>query len=307
MRIRPGFATRWIAPCFVAPLALASAACTGTVAASQDAVDAEASSVTAVIAVERTSGVGSAGATDGARGEAVARVLRMRAGAVDDDALRMVGAAVDFPTMGSCARAAAPTASNSRAVELLDVGAITLEADGVKTNLVARRLPDVADLVSGVVYTTRSSGGEGFPARGRYEVRVAGLDRDVAAFGVEANVVGEPAELRVAGQPAGPTGQEAAPGSPVSIAPNAPVDLAWTVGATLAFDVVYIDVAAPGGQTTRCLFSDSGRATVPASAFTADDGTLSVHRVHREAFRAPGVDTGELRFDFARVVAYRKH
>jgi len=301
------------------PIALASVGCTGTVAASPEANDAEASSVTAVIAVERTSGVAATGPSgalvDGARGEAVARVVRMRAGAVDDDALRMVGAAVDFPAVGSCSRAAAPAAATSRAVELLDVGTITLEAEGARTSLVARRLPDVTDLVSGVVYTTRS-GADAFPARGRYGIRVAGgLDhdnRDIGAFGVEASVIGEPADLRVAGQVAGPSvtaGQAApdgAPGAPVVLAANAPVDVTWASGAALAFDVVYVDVAAAGAPTTRCLFTDTGHAALPASAFAADDGTLSIHRVHREAFRAPGIDNGELRFDFGRVVPYRR-
>jgi hypothetical protein len=34
---------------------------------------------------------------------------------------------------------------------------------------------------------------------------------------------------------------------------------------------------------------------------------LAVHRLHREAFSARGVDPGEVRFDFARVVSFVRH
>ena len=48
-----------------------------------------------------------------------------------------------------------------------------LETSGVATVLPPRRLPDVADLVSGVVYA-RAAEAEAMPARGRYELKIAG-------------------------------------------------------------------------------------------------------------------------------------
>jgi hypothetical protein len=43
---------------------------------------------------------------------------------------------------------------------------------------------------------------------------------------------------------------------------------------------------------------------LPAGALvTLDDASLAVHRLHREGFRVRGVDPGEVRFDFARVVS----
>jgi hypothetical protein len=46
-----------------------------------------------------------------------------------------------------------------------------------------------------------------------------------------------------------------------------------------------------------------GVFTSPALA-SAEYGTIAVHRLHHEAFRAHGVDPGEVRFDFARVVSF---
>src|SRR5439155_6387963 len=122
---------------------------------------------------------------------------------------------------------------------------------------------------------------------------------DVMPFAVSATAPGEPSELRIAGQDA-----RAVAG--VAIGASGPVELTWEAGAPE--DSLYVDVAggaaAPALPTVRCLFADSGRANIPAAAFSGiDEGALTVHRLHRESFRARGVDPGEVRFDFARVVA----
>src|SRR5262245_37485759 len=93
-----------------------------------DSADAEASSpATAVVVVERTAGPG-----DAARAEAIARFIQMRAGAIDEQALRMVGAAVEFPALGACSAIGRSwTDSPARAVKLANVGAVSLEANGV--------------------------------------------------------------------------------------------------------------------------------------------------------------------------------
>ena len=307
--------------------------CATNVLGSADQADAEASTVaTAIVVVERTvtvtAGSGSAsgsGATETARGEAVARVVRLRSGSVDEDALRLVGGAVELPALGACTAlgvsrdgpgssasgaSAAPSAAPMRAMSLVDVGAVMLEAGGIKTSLAPRQLPDVADLVSGVVYTARP--GEGaIPSRGSFVVRAAGsADLDVAPFVVDAIAPGEPTDLRIAGQ-------DARSAAGVALVPNVAAELSWSPGG--AEDVVYVDIipsAAPavttlgasGAATVRCLFADAaGRAALPASALAAfEDGTLSVHRLHREPFHARGVEPGEVRFDFARAVSFSR-
>lgn len=301
------------APLLCLPVALAAlVGCAGTVPPTGEA-DAEASgTATAVVVVERT--ISAAG--DSTRAEAVARFVRMRSGAVDNDALRMVGAAVDFPALGSCAQVAGasmPAASAPvRSVALVDVGAVSLESSGVRTSLLPRRLPDVADVVSGVVYAARldkldkmdKAGSDVLPARGKYTVRAAGSpDLDVPPFTALATAPAEPSDVRLAGSEASATPID------VTAATAAPtVDLAWDAGNASADDVVYVDIAgATANAVVRCLYTDAGRAAIPSAAFGAiapsEDGTLTVHRLHRDAFRAAGVDPGEVRFDFSRVVA----
>ncbi len=288
-------------------VALPAFGCSANVSATPEQADAEASSPTAaVIVVQRTIG-------DGTRGEAVARFIRVRGRQDQGEALRVVGAAVDFPALGTClslttfdknpSALAAPVAHEpAPSVQLLDVGAVSMEANGVQTQLFARQVPDVVDLVSGVVYATpapRITDAEFLPARGRYVLRVAGA-HDADAFVVTASAPGDLAELRVAGQD----------GRVVVLPSGGAADLAWEPGAT--DDMVYVDVNATSltqgsthAPTIRCAFTDAGRATI-AAALLPDDGTLSIHRVHRERFRAPRIDSGEMRFDFAKVVSFSR-
>jgi hypothetical protein len=287
---------------FALPVVLvAGIGCSAPVVTSAEA-DAEASSTTAaVVLIERTVSPG-----ESARAEAVARFVRMHGGAVDDEVLRMVGAAIDFPAMGTCApllaaRAPEPENGALQAVELVDLGTIAVEANGAKVSLQARRLPDIVDLVSGVVYSSRAPAPEALPADTAYVLRASGRpDLDVVPFAASAIAPSEPGELVVAGQDA------RTPGGLV-LAPDMPADLSW--GAGSLEDVIYVDVAqssASGARNVRCLFDDTGRAVIAATSFTEGDGTMTIHRLHRESFQARGIDTGEIRFDFARVVSFRR-
>jgi hypothetical protein len=278
-------------------------ACSANVAASAETADAETNATSAVVVVERT-----VGASD-ARANAVARFVRMRSGAVDEDALRMVGATVDFPALGSCVTApAAKRAGTARALELLDVGAISLEANGLRTSLQARQIPDVVDLLSGVVYATPTADADALPAGSVYVLRAAGsVDQDVAPFAVSASAPDEPSQVRIAGQDIGGNG------GLVALANGAAVDVSWEAGSS--DDFVYLDVTGERERdgerdaptAARCLFSDLGRGTlIPAAFGETTSGTITIHRLHREPFRAKGVDSGEVRFDFARVVTFSR-
>ncbi len=285
-------------------LCVAGFGCSAPVVTSAEA-DAEASSTTAaVVLVERTVSAG-----ESARAEAVARFVRMRGGPIDEEALRMVGAALDFPPMGTCAAQhdvyapRAPEQDNRgvQSVELVDLGAIAIEANGARVSLQARRLPDIVDLVSGVVYSSRASAPEALPPEMAYALRANGRpDLDVAPFAAFATAPSEPAELVVAGQDA------RTPGGLV-LSPDTTTELSWAAGS--ADDVVYVDVnqsSSAGPRNVRCLFDDAGRAVIAASSLSDGDGTMTVHRLHRESFLARAIDAGEIRFDFARVVSFRR-
>jgi hypothetical protein len=168
----------------------------------------------------------------------------------------------------------------------MDVGAVSLEADGVQTRLLPRQIPDVTDVVSGVVYA-RATDPTVLPAATRYVVHVGGAP-DRVPVDIAATAPGDPSDVRVAG--------EDTPG--VLVATGAWVNFAWT--AEGADDLVYVDVRPSG---VRCAFEDVGLAAMSTLYFDSS-GTLVVHRVRRERLHSLGIDSAEVRFDFARSVAY---
>jgi hypothetical protein len=271
------------------PLAPAALGCAGAVSGAADGVDAEASTTTsAVVAVERT-----ADSTEGSRAEASARFIRVVAPSSTDEALRAIGASLDLPASGSCAAItslAGTSATQAPVVELLDVGGITLEADGVETRLAARQLPDVTDVVSGVVYA-RATDPSLLPASASYVIHVAGGE-GLEPFELTAAAPGDPGDVHVVG--------EDVPGT--LVATGTTIDLSWPSAADLADDVVYVDVR-PNG--VRCVLdgATAGHGSV-STLFLDEAGTLVLHRLRREPLSARGIDSGEVRFDFARTIAY---
>src|SRR5690242_14317556 len=105
---------------FLALALFAATGCSAVVSASAEEADAQSTSVTGVVVVDRT-----VSGDEAARGEASARFVRLR-GAIDDGALRLVGAGLDLPAVGECAVVRDQT--STRSVELLDVGAISIES-----------------------------------------------------------------------------------------------------------------------------------------------------------------------------------
>ena len=309
----------------------ASIGCSAPVSESltRDAADltVRGASSAAVVVVERT-----VSPDDSARGSIVARFLKMRAGSVDDEALRMVGATLDLPEEGTCATqlnaSEAPAIVSlavPRAVELLDVGPITVDANGLHTALEARALPDIVDLLSGVVYSSRSvetpsvktpsvnSGSvQSAAGRGLYQLMSGGTDADHPPFTISASAPGEPDELRI---------NALNPRASIELSSSEPIALVWDASGAAADDVIYVDVAFPAAhqdarqgepQSFRCAFADVGSASIPVSAFGVvvdagtTTGTMTVHRVHREAFHVSGIESGVLRFDFARTVEFTR-
>jgi hypothetical protein len=249
-------------------LLMAATGCAAVVGSSAES-DAQSTSVTGVVVVESA-----ASSDDAARGEASARFVRLR-GVIDDSALRLVGASLELPPVGQCATRQDP--ASSRAVELLDVGAISIEAVGTgqRVALASRQVPDVVDLVSGTMYSARVDESS-VPASSDVTVLVGG-SADVPAFSVRAQTPAPPTNVRLAALDA------------------ANVELTWTPGS----DAIYVDFG-----SSRCSFTDDGRAVISPLGSDAD-GVVTIHRVRREQLSSPGLDGGELRFDFARTVTYR--
>ena len=289
--------------------ALASLAAVGCVAPPDDRPDAEAASqtATALVVVERTTGPG-----DAVRGDAViARFVRVHQGAVDDQALRIAGAAWDLPAPGTCStgeRTEAQLALQPRSVDLLDVGVLTVDgASNANANkatvLLPRAMPDPTGVVSGVFYSGRSA--EAFAPAARLQLHTNGGPDMPEGFVVNVASPRDVADVRVSSLSNG--GGNGGSGSSGS---SAALEVAWEAEAVSndARDVVYVDVLGPSSRlVARCTTLDVGSLVVPASALGAiDEGQLAVHRLHRESFRAKGIEPGEIRFDIARVVTFKR-
>jgi hypothetical protein len=248
--------------------ALALVGCT---VGNSDLPDAEAqasTSASAIIVVERGPG-----------GDAiVARFVRAKQGTVDDQALRTAGVQ-DLPAIGTCITSFDGPSTTAKGVDLLDVGPLTFDT----TVLLPRSLPDPAGVVSGYFYSARAS--EAFSSR--VSLRAPGGTELPDGFAINLAAPHELAEVHVT--------------------PSAgALEVTWDATDADARDVVYADVLAPN-IIARCSATDGGRLTLPATVLsTAEEGTLAVHRVHREVFKTRGIDPGEVRFDLARVVAFRR-
>jgi hypothetical protein len=262
-------------------------ACVGAAPESSTDSGAEttSSTATAIVAVERTSGPG-----DAVRGDAViARFVRVKQGAVDDPALRMAGVAEDIPVPGACFAPSDTTpVIQGRGVELLDVGQIVLTSEDAKsTVLLPRSMPDPAGVVSGVIYSSRSA--DVFSSGSRVSLRSNGGSDLLDGFTVSATAPRDVADVHVTSVPSG-------------------LDVSWDAEGADPHDLVYVDVLSPAPRVVmRCTSIDAGRLLVPAGSIAGiDEGQLAVHRLHKESFKAKGIEPGEVRFDIAKIVTFRR-
>ena len=85
-------------------------------------------------------------------------------------------------------------------VDLIDVGEVALEASQTRATLAARAFPDVVDLVSGVVYTTRDLVADSLPEQGDYSFKISGSPA-LAPMALEARRPERSTNLSVAGLP----------------------------------------------------------------------------------------------------------
>jgi hypothetical protein len=290
--------------CAVAPVV----GCAGTVSGAPGTGDAETPATHAVVLVERT-----LDSTEGSRAEASARFIRV-AGSAAAGALQTIGASLDLPAPGSCASVASLTAGAATAsdgveralIELADVGSVSIDTgDAPGARLAPRQVPDVTDVVSGVVYA-RAADPSLFPAGVSYVVHVAG-GPDLDPIDASATAPADPTDVILVGED----------GHGGALLPGGALQFDWPTGTPVGGDTLYVDVRPLGAPGIRCVLTpgddgaaDAGspaqsHAEVPA-AFLLAEGTLIIHRVHRESFRARGIDSGELRFDFARSIAYKR-
>jgi hypothetical protein len=265
--------------------------CSGTVVSASDASTA---STLALLSIESSTAAGEPATFAGAH--ASAYFLRMQAGADPALATRLVGTSLTLPALGQCAPVellgaeGMPLASLGP-VDLVDVGQVALEGPRTRVILAARAFPDVIDLVSGVVYTTRDPVSDPMREPGTYTFRTAGTPA-LAAMKLDGRAPGSTEGFYAGGSPLG--------GEPVAL-PRANVAVSWQPVA--GADLVYVELASLEDgplDRVRCAFAADGTGLIPVSALPkANLQSLTVHALHRESVVAPGLDGGEMRFDLA--------
>jgi hypothetical protein len=172
-------------------------------------------------------------------------------------------------------------------VELLEAGDVWVGTVGSEATLAPHAFPTVTDQIAGVLYASRDRSSSAFPAASSYSVRTAG-GPSMPSISITRDA---PAELDTV------TLGGVALAEVKELGTSAPIDVTWGVGTS--GDVVVAELSTPDG-VLACAFRDEvGAGTIPAGKFDkAGSGRFSLHRIRTATFRAPGVDFGELAFQF---------
>ncbi len=278
----------------VAALAFAAggaAACTGTVVTSD--ADADTASVHALLVVEQSTPV-----TDDESTRSQASVWFLRA--TDDqaatDATRLVTDVLELPEDGACVMMGASSppdvAATMTPVELAFAGDVQVLVGNAATDLAVRAFPDVAGLVSGVVYTVRRQTALDLASNNQVRVHASGAS-EMPSFDATTDAPPPIAGLAINGV--------AASSPDAAVLRGQPFYLSWTPSG--GDDKVYVDLMAiPGSieERVRCAVSDTGHLQVPAMAVPESESVkMTVHRVRDAALRSDGMETGAAHFDLA--------
>jgi hypothetical protein len=287
---------------------LLSAGCSANVVDDGEAGEIAEATTHGSVSVERTASLGGPAGAGEVQSHVSARFMRISGNLDPELAERMVGAPKALPGAGTCdwleIAGAAPLPPNAAdgSIELLDVGDILLHAEAHTTQLAARAFPDVGDIVSGVVYTSRD-GTSGIADGHTYLIETTGSDFvDGFSMRVEAPMV-----------PTGIVVEQFALDSETADSAKDGLQLRWHAGNPKAGDQIYVDISGAlttgetastdeASRTLRCTFTDSGTAQIPARfAAGLPDGELDIalHRLRRTIIGLTAIDEAVVDFDFA--------
>lgn len=251
------------------------------------------SSAHALVTVQRSVSVEGAAP----RADVLAGFVRVPADVESRSLYELLGLRAATPAVGQCReKSLAPEATRSLLgigrVELLEAGDVWVGATGSEATLAPHAFPTVTDQIAGVLYASRDRSASAFPAGGAYSVRTGG-GASMPGISITKEAPVELDTVTVGG---------VALAEVKELGISAPIDVTWAVGA--AGDVVVAELSTPDGLVA-CAFRDEvGAGTIPAGKFAGTGaGRFSLHRIRSATFRAPGVDFGELAFQFELVAS----
>ena len=290
----------------VAILALAATGCSATVdepvASERDDVEATGadSSVQATVVIESTTTVPTTPSR--VRSHVSARFLEVSGldHEVADEVVGAGAAVMDAPTGCMFRESDVAVIPDEGTIELLDVGEIVVHAlrsdlPDVSLPLAARAFPDVGELVSGVVYTSRDES-VALPEAATYVIETSGSP-SVEGFSLRLDAPAAPEGIRLGG-----VDLEQAEAAIIS---GEPLTVSWTAGDDESDRIVVeLESLDPSvdGSSVSCVFGDQGQAVVPAAFTSFVEGSellVVVRRHRRRDVKLPGVDEAYVDFDFA--------
>lgn len=287
-------------------LLLLTAGCSATVVDDGDAADGIDQAPQASVAVERTTFVPSS-QDKAVRSHVSALFMKVLGGLDYELAHQMIGATerpdleaptgcryreqLESPPLGEAA---------GGTIELVDVGDLTLRIEAQTMPLAARAFPDVGDMVSGLIYTSRDDSTD-LPAGGIYVFESSG-SAALESIVLQAEAPLPPEDVKL--------GSGLLASDEAALAAGEPLVISWEPGD--GDDRIVLELAVPEQDSTslRCVFDDNGSGSVPASLLDLRPGTeveVAVHRLRRVevSFKpaAPGAEPHRavVDFDFATV------
>jgi hypothetical protein len=255
--------------------------------------DANASSTHALLVVEQSAPSDSA---EPARSHASMWFLRVSDEPSVDAVTRLVTDQTELPALGTCvapaSRSAERISGTLAPVDLAFAGDVFIDTPSSTVQLAVRAFPDVANLVSGVMYTAPGQSDLGPLAGGEMAVRATGSE-GLGVLSAIAEAPGLPQELRINGLSIDSTDLRAQRGRPLAIS--------WIAGEP--GDGVYVDIdPVPGSPSdrVRCALADTGAGQIaPVAIPETSQLRLSLHRVRVTALHAASGDVGTAHFDVA--------
>ncbi|MCP4603082.1 MAG: hypothetical protein GY847_21630 [Proteobacteria bacterium] len=181
------------------------------------------------------------------------------------------------------------------AIELLDVGDLTVSFNRLSKPVPTRTFPDLLKFIVGVIYSADETQGVLFRPGETYALRATGTD-EVAPFQVILDAPEDLGDVKVEG---------VTPGEQVPfIRRDEEVELIWEgdgYGDEVIATLNWTSMGAPWSMT--CRMRDDGLFVVP-SVFTAglpdpltcSDHELTLSRIRQVAFRTDGLSSGSFKF-----------
>ncbi len=189
------------------------------------------------------------------------------------------------------------SSSGQTAVELLDVGDLTVSVGRDKKLVPTRTFPDLLNVVVGVIYTIDDGQGIDYLPGETYSLHATGTE-EVSPFDVVLEAPEDLGDIKVEG---------AAVSDEVPfITRGDGVALTWE-GAEAGDEIIatlsWTKMGAPWSMT--CLMRDDGFFVIPASrtrllpTLTSSDEELTLMRVRQGSFRSTGLSTGSFSFEIS--------